>query len=570
MGLLMELMSIRCRNESSEPSASDEAYVLATVAALRPPLAGVPVPSLPDLQVVSFGIFRDMDDDDAGPVIVNGRPFWGPDGTPRDILDPGDVAVILSVMEQDNGTPAQYVELVNAKALVSLGASSGDPSPRSRATRLTTDIANVLNAIDVPIPFSFDDDHIGTQQFVLNRPDLLTGGHKDRTVVIANADAEYELVVRIRFRGWEHNVPSAGEVAVAPGTSPTSWYTPTENVQHVAYVGTDGQLHECFFRIGGTAGWEHNLPSAGEVAVAPGTSPTSWFTSQDNVQHVAYVGTDGQIHECFFRIGGTAGWEHNLPSKGEVAVAPGTSPTSWYTPTENVQHVAYVGTDNQLHECFFRIGGTAGWEHNLPSADEVAVAPGTSPTSWFTPPENVQHVAYVGTDGQLHECFFRIGGTTGWEHNLPSKGQVKVAPSTSPTSWFTTPENVQHVAYVGTDGQVHQCFFFIGGFGGWQHEVTSAGEFPAAPGTSPTSWYSTPENVQHVAYVGTDGQVIECFFFVRVDGDHTWHHSRPSAGQVAVRPGTSPTSWYTTQDSVQHIGYVGTDGLVHECFFRTA
>ena len=78
-----------------------------------------------------------------------------------------------------------------------------------------------------------------------------------------------------------------------------------------------------------------------------------------------------------------------------------------------------------------------------------------------------------------------------------------------------------------------------------------------------------PENVQHVAYVGTDGQVIECFFFVRVDGDHTWHHSRPSAGRVAVRPGTSPTSWYTTQDSVQHVGYVGTDGLIHECFFRT-
>jgi hypothetical protein len=463
MGLLIELHSIRCRNESSEASASDEAYVLATVAALRPPVAGLPVPPLPDLQVVSFGIFEDMDDDDAGPVIVNGRPFWGPDGNPRDIVDSGDVAIILSVMEQDNGTPAQYVELVNAKALISLGASAGDPNPRSRATRLTTDIANVLNAIDVPIPFSFDDDHIGTEQFVLSQSDLLTGGHKDRTVVIGNDDAEYELVVRIRFRGWEHNVPSAGQVAVAPGTSPTSWYTPTENVQHVAYVGTDGQIHECFFRIGGTSGWEHNVPSAGQVAVAPGTSPTSWFT----------------------------------------------------------------------------------------------------------PPENIQHIAYVGTDGQIHECFFRIGGTSGWEHNVPSAGEVAVAPGTSPTSWFTTPENVQHVAYVGTDAQVHQCFFFIGGFGGWQHELTSAGEFPAAPGTSPTSWYSTPENVQHVAYVGTDGQVIECFFFVRVDGDHTWHHSRPSAGRVAVRPGTSPTSWYTTQDSVQHVGYVGTDGLIHECFFRT-
>jgi hypothetical protein len=464
MGLLMELLSIRCRDESSEASASDEVYVIATVAGLRPPVAGIPIPPLPDVQVVSFGIFTDMDDDDENPVMVNGRPFWGPDGNPRDILDPADVAVILSLMEQDNGSPAQYVELVNTKALISLTGSSGDPSPASRATRLTTDIANVLNAVDVPIPFSFDDDHIGTQQFVLSQSDLLSGGLKDRTVIIGDGDATYELVVRIRFKGWEHNLPSGGEVGAAPGTSPTSWYTPSENIQHVAYVGTDGQLHECFFFIGGTTGWLHNLPSAGEVAVAPGTSPTSWYTSADNVQHLAYVGTDGLLHECFFFIGGTTGWQHNLPSFGEVAVAPGTSPTSWYT----------------------------------------------------------------------------------------------------------TPENVQHLAYVGTDGQVHQCFFFIGGFGGWQHEVISTGELAAAPGTSPTSWYTTPENIQHVAYVGTDGQIIECFFVVRDDSDHTWHHSRPSAGQTAVRPGTSPTSWYTTQDSVQHIGYVDTQGLIHECFFRTA
>jgi hypothetical protein len=44
---------------------------------------------------------------------------------------------------------------------------------------------------------------------------------------------------------------------------------------------------------------------------------------------------------------------------------------------------------------------------------------------------------------------------------VPSAGQVPVAPGTSPTSWYTTPENVQHLAYVGTDGLIHECFFFI-------------------------------------------------------------------------------------------------------------
>lgn len=71
-------------------------------------------------------VFGDLDDDDPHPALVRGRPFWGPDGNPRDIIDPTDVAIVLSVMEQDNGTPAQYVEVVNTKGLLSLAASAGD------------------------------------------------------------------------------------------------------------------------------------------------------------------------------------------------------------------------------------------------------------------------------------------------------------------------------------------------------------------------------------------------------------------------------------------------------------
>src|SRR5207253_87265 len=103
---------------------------------------------------------------------------------------------------------------------------------------------------------------------------------------------------------WDHNIPSAGDVKVAAGTSPTSWYTP-DDVQHIAYVGEDAQIHECYFRFKPLPGqdfkWDHNIPSAGDVKVAAGTSPTSWYTP-DDVQHIAYVGEDAQIHECYFRF----------------------------------------------------------------------------------------------------------------------------------------------------------------------------------------------------------------------------------------------------------------------------
>jgi hypothetical protein len=48
-----------------------------------------------------------------------------------------------------------------------------------------------------------------------------------------------------------------------------------------------------------------NLPSAapGAAPVSPGTSPTSWYTTPENVQHTANVGTDQAIHELLYRAG---------------------------------------------------------------------------------------------------------------------------------------------------------------------------------------------------------------------------------------------------------------------------
>jgi hypothetical protein len=323
---------------------------------------------------------------------------------------------------------------------------------------------------------------------------------------------------------WAHNVPgaAAGAVAVAPGTNPTSWYTTPENVQHIAYVDDDGLIHELFYFIGRDGVWHHNLPSAaaGSVPVNPWTSPTSWYTTPENVQHIAYAGDDFLIHELFYFIGGDGVWRHNLPSAaaGSMRVRAGTSPTSWYTTPENVQHIAYVGHDLLIHELFYFIGGDGVWRHNLPSAaaGSVSVRNGTSPTSWYTTPENIQHIAYVGDDGLIHELFYFIGRDGAWHHNLPSAaaGSVPVLPGTSPTSWYTTPENVQHIAYVGDDLLIHELFYFIGGDGVWRHNVPGAapGAVPVLPGTSPTSWYTTPENVQHVAYVGDDLLIHELFY----------------------------------------------------------
>ena len=67
-----------------------------------------------------------------------------------------------------------------------------------------------------------------------------------------------------------------------------------------------------------------------------------------------------------------------------------------------------------------------------------------------------------------------------------ASGRRRSPRAPSPTSWYTPPENIQHIAYVGADDHlVHQCFFFIGGFGGWQHEMTNAGEQAGRRGHEP-------------------------------------------------------------------------------------
>jgi hypothetical protein len=155
----------------------------------------------------------------------------------------------------------------------------------------------------------------------------------------------------------------------------------------------------------------HGVPgTASDVGVASGTSPTSWYTTPENVQHIAYVGTDQRIHELFFKLGPNGQWMHGVPGTvSDVAVASGTSPASWYTTPENVQHIAYVGTDQRIHELFFKLGPNGQWMHDVPgTVSDVAVASGTSPTSWYTTPENVQHIAYVGTDQRIHELFYFI------------------------------------------------------------------------------------------------------------------------------------------------------------------
>lgn len=193
MSFSIRLNTIKCVEEVNEASASEEAYVLITSVSLRPSVPGLP--SVHNLRTNRYGIWEDFDE---GEIKHNVEPqFWGLNSIRDDIANPSNVIFVITLMENDNGDPDAYRVLVETVATSSLAATIGEANNSVRADRLLLSIRNALNGVDLPIPFSLDDDHIGTELLKLDGSDLIPAGAKDKTLSIRSEEGNYELAFRI-------------------------------------------------------------------------------------------------------------------------------------------------------------------------------------------------------------------------------------------------------------------------------------------------------------------------------------------------------------------------------------
>jgi hypothetical protein len=360
---------------------------------------------------------------------------------------------------------------------------------------------------------------------------------------------------------------------VASGTSPTAWMTGAGEqnpVQHIAYVGVDNKIHECFYYLAGTENrWHFSTPSEGRVAVARETSPTSWWEGVRNAQHIAYVGIDSKIHECFYYLAGPNQWQFSTPSEGRPAVAPRTSPTSWYSEHDKAQHIAYVGTDFKIHECFYYLAGPNQWQFSTPSEGRPAVAPGTSPASWyidkFVLSLDLQNIVYSGSDNQVYHCQY----LSGWRVRTLGKSAPRLAVGASPAATSPDVDGAQIVVYVGSDHKVHEAVWAESFWNRWLFDSPSEGAPSAADTGVPLSATHAddydPGQTHHIAYVGSDRKLYDCRHssrFPNFGGDWTV----TGIGPTPVAADTSPVFWCSTPGSNSHIAYVGADQKIHEVF----
>jgi LGFP repeat len=192
MSISIRLHNVRCNEERNEASASEEIYILLTSVQFKRTIPGLP--SLHNLRVERFGPWEDFD---AGESILVDNVFWGLRGVPADVADVGEVVFLISLMEHDNGDPDAYRAAIELVASGSLGATIGEEDDSVRAEALLRSIRDALEGINLPLPLSFDDDHIGTQSLGLKNTDLVAGGFLNKQLRIESDEGDYTLTFRL-------------------------------------------------------------------------------------------------------------------------------------------------------------------------------------------------------------------------------------------------------------------------------------------------------------------------------------------------------------------------------------
>ena len=225
------LTNIRCDEETDEVGA-DEPYVLVTSVNLASTVsvAGFPVP-LPAFEVVRYGPFKDVDEDETHFAPGISQSFWSLTNTPATLDDPNKVIFVVALMENDNGDPEALRGIV--KGIVGgsvLGSLSFD-----RNIKVIKLINDVNSALGTPTGAPNFDDKVGDpQELRFSREELIQAesgqivsktlefnGDGGRYILTFEAVNEFGVFGAIRDKWIEFGR------AVGPLKTPTSDEIPT-------------------------------------------------------------------------------------------------------------------------------------------------------------------------------------------------------------------------------------------------------------------------------------------------------------------------------------------------------
>jgi hypothetical protein len=380
---------------------------------------------------------------------------------------------------------------------------------------------------------------------------------------------------------WMHNPISQKLGAPVALTKPTAFAWEGDKTQHVVYVGTDGNVHELWFRKGGfNPQWQYGgaLNVKANAPTATGT-PSGFTWESDKTQHIVYRGSDSEIHELWFKHGmmGKAEWTYGGALNKKVGAPSAAGDPFGYTWDEDhSMHVIYRGVDNNIHEVWFTKGMTGGeWKYGGPINASVGAPPAVGEPAGFSwEHDKTQHIIYRAADNNIHELWFKHGmmGKAVWTHGgaLNAMAGGPVAES-DPMGFSWEADKTQHVIYRGQDNQTHELWFNKGmmGKGEWKYggAISAKTGAPLADGM-PWGFAWEGDHTMHIVYRGQDSNIHELWFSKGMTGG-AWKYgaalNRMSDGPVA---GSDPVGFAWEDDNSQHVVYRGQDNQIHELWFK--
>jgi hypothetical protein len=507
----MRLRSLKCWNEENEASVDEEVYVLVTVADLRPPVPGVAIPPLPNVEVFHTPVYKNMDDDDST-LFVEGPVFWGLGGRPAPIADPGHVAVAVTVMEEDNQGPGLYASLLRAQGVAALAATAGDPDPASRGRRFVSairDFMSGVNDFNIPVPFAFDDDHIGTEQLVLDRSDLLRTGIKDRELHVVSEEGDYFLGFRIK-----------GEDRVSAG-APVSAAAQGGDQLDVVFADTAGAVNVMW--VGGQGGWQGPavLTAPGVVPAGAVEAPIGLGHQGDDQLDAVFVDAHGAVNVMW--VGGGGPWAGPAPITGPGVAAVGT-PIALEHQGPNQLDAVFVDVHGAVNVMW--VIGDGGW--NGPAAlTAPGVAPVGAPVSLARQGPDQLDAVFVDDHGAVNVMWVVGGGAWAGPAALTPAGTA--APGTRIALEHQAPNQLDAV-FVGVDGAVHVMWVVDDGAWAGPAALTAPGAAPA--GGSVSLAHQGADQLDAV-YVDNQGALTVLW----VVGSGAWSGPAAVTGGGAARPG---------------------------------
>jgi hypothetical protein len=341
------LSNLYCYEETSELSASDEPYVLVTSVDLASTVIvqGFPVP-LPAYDVVRYGPFEDVDEDERHFAPGISQSFWGINGRPAALADPDQVIFVVALMEHDAGRPGTLQGIV--KGIVS-GSVFGSLS-LDRGTKVTTLIRDVSSALGTPSGPSLDqDDPVGEPQELRFSREELALAESGQTVTkeldFSGAGGHYALVFEARNPSWRHfELAATGN---ASGNGSIAAVSRIPNSMEIFWVGAEGSVEDAF--------WYEGMDHFGRHTIAPNgsASPNGGITVVSripNSMEIFWVGAEGSVEDAV--------WYEGMDHWARFAIVPNgsASPNGGITAVSRIpesMEIWWIGANRFVQDAFW-------------------------------------------------------------------------------------------------------------------------------------------------------------------------------------------------------------------------